>query len=60
MWGAGLMIGPVVAGSAMALLGDVGLPLVAAAAYAILTIAALALPPIRASLKRLEGMDLRG
>ena len=58
MWGLGLMLGPMVAGSVMAQVGDIGLPLTAAAAYGILTIAALALPPIRASLRKFEGMDL--
>lgn len=60
MWGLGLMIGPVVAGSVMGQVGDIGLPLTAAVVYGILTIAALFLPPIRSSLARLERMDFHG
>ncbi|MEJ8571795.1 MFS transporter [Microbaculum marinum] len=60
MWGIGALLGPWAAGAAMTGLGGVGLPLTIAAAYGVLTVAALAMPPIRTALASLEKMDLDG
>jgi MFS family permease len=54
MWGLGSMLGPVAAGAAMERYGGAGLPLSIAVAYGLLTLLAVAMPPIRESLRRLE------
>jgi hypothetical protein len=54
MWGVGFLLGPFVTGTAMGLVGPIGLPLVGAIVYGGLTVAALSLPPIRAALMEIE------